>query len=459
MSRLEAGYNTTKIDDEDTSNLIFKRTTTNDEYLSYQIAHFRLLTDGSTLPYGSSVFLKCIKAWRNLTLAEDSMLVYRLVRAPDRRIYKIFVGNLNPDDVPAYIEGITNHFKRNQIVDPQTGQIDLKMAIMGIDQDIFMPIRSGDDPSSVDPLPGADNMDKIADIELLLSKLVVGLGVPAPFLNFKDVEGGGKNLALQDIRFTRKINRLQQSILMELNKIAIIHLYLLGYEDELTNFSLSLNSPNNQIKMMQLEEVMKTLAAYNAAVTPPDPTVFPAMSHVRAMKEILGYSEDEIMQNLEEMRIERAAVVELNKTEQIIKKTGLFDKVDKLYGEPGATYTDESDGEFSSKGGGGGSMVDFGGDSEIPDEIGNEDKDSETETSTEESTKSPSLESVFMKHINKPVLLEKKEETFFNNMINKLKSHEQTSNGIKIITENFKFNENFDNMFNDLKDKKENNKD
>jgi hypothetical protein len=235
-------------------------------------------------------------------------------------------------------------------------------------------------------------------------------------------------------------------------------------KQDLINFSLSLNSPNNQIKMMQLEEVMKTLAAYNAAVTPPDHTVFPAMSHVRAMKEILGYSEDEIMQNLEEMRIERAAVVELNKTEQIIKKTGLFDKVDKLYGEPGATYTDESDGEFSSKGGGGGSMVDFGGDSEIPDEIGNEDKGSETETSTEEtsteeSTKSPSLESVFMKHINKPVLLEKKEETFFNNMINKLKSHEQTSNGIKIITENFKFNENFDNMFNDLKDKKENNKD
>lgn len=224
------------------------------------------------------------------------------------------------------------------------------------DQDFFIPVRSENAPNPIETLPGATNLDAISDIAYLQGKLFAALRVPKPFLGFEDAAGEGKNLALQDIRFSRTINRLQQAVIQGLNQIAIIHLQALGFSDDLDNFSLTLNNPSTQAEMLKIEQMQTKLNVYQAAVGNAG-NGFGAMSMTRARKEILGMNADEIKQDLLEQRIEKAAATELEKTSEIIKKTGYFDVVDNIYGDPLAQYSD--DGEEESGDGGSG---DAGGD-------------------------------------------------------------------------------------------------
>jgi hypothetical protein len=274
------------------------------EFKAWQIAHFRLLGDDRKLPYGTSMLEKARRIWKQLLLSEDAMLIYRVTRAPERRVYKIHVGNIDDEDVPAYVNEIANRFKRAPVIDPQTGQIDLKFNQLANDQDYFIPVRKEDSPSPIETLPGAGNLDQIADIEFLQRKLFTALRVPKPFLGFEEPAGEGKNLALQDIRFSRTINRIQQAMLQELNKIAIVHLYLLGFEDDLNNFHLTLNNPSTQAEMLHVENLQNKINAYQAAVADAG-NGFGAMSMTRARKEILGMSDEEIRQDLLEQRMDK----------------------------------------------------------------------------------------------------------------------------------------------------------
>ena len=211
------------------------------KFNSWQIAHFRLLGDDRRLPYGTSILEKARRIWKQLLLSEDAMLVYRVTRAPERRVYKIFVGNIDDADVEPFINQIANKFKRTPVFDSQTGQVDLRYNQLSQDQDYFIPVRDENASNPIETLPGASNLNEIADIEYLQSKLFTALRVPKSFLGFDESTGEGKNLALQDVRFSRTVNRIQQSMLQELNKIAIIHLYLMGFEDDLNNFTLTMN--------------------------------------------------------------------------------------------------------------------------------------------------------------------------------------------------------------------------
>jgi hypothetical protein len=187
-------------------------------------------------------------------------------------------------------------------------------------------------------LAGATNLSEIADIQYLQKKLFTALRVPKPFLGFEDVAGDGKNLALQDIRFARTINRIQQSMIQELNKIAIIHLYILGLEDELENFTLALNNPSTQAEMLKIEQTQLKVTLYKELVADSG-NGFGAMSMTRAKKEILGMSEEEIRNDLEQQRLEKAAAAEMEQTSNVIKKSGMFDRVDRLYGDFDALTT------------------------------------------------------------------------------------------------------------------------
>ena len=302
------------------------------EFNAWQIAHFRLLGDDRRLPYGTSMLEKARRIWKQLLLSEDAMLIYRVTRAPERRIFKIYVGNIDEQDVPAYVNKIANNFKRSPVIDQKTGQIDSRYNQMAQDQDYFIPVRDVNAPTPIDTLPGATNLSEIADIQYLQKKLFTALRVPKPFLGFEEVNGDGKNLALQDIRFARTINRIQQSMLQELNKIAIIHLYILGLEDELENFTLTLNNPSTQAEMLKVEQTQLKVTLYKDAVADAG-NGFGAMSMTRAKKEILGMSEEEIRNDLEQQRLEKAASAEMEQTSEIIKKTGIFDRVDRLYGD------------------------------------------------------------------------------------------------------------------------------
>ena len=208
-------------------------------YKNWQVSHFRLLSNSFFLPYGMSVLHGARRAWKMLSIMEDMMLVYRLERSIERRIFKIFVGNIDPTEVPAYVQQIANNFKRTPIIDPLTGQIDLRKNFMSIDSDFFIPIRTENAPTPIESLPAAQNITSMDDINYMENKVLAALRIPKSFLNFQEAQGKGQNLSIMDIRFSRKINKIQQAILMELNKIAMIHLNMMGLADEMSNFVIN----------------------------------------------------------------------------------------------------------------------------------------------------------------------------------------------------------------------------
>jgi len=325
--------------DENKKALHFTWKNRNMEFQSWEIAHFRLLGDDRKLPYGTSMLEKARRIWKQLLLCEDAMLIYRTSRAPERKLFKVFVGNMNDDDVEAYVQRVANKFKREQVVDSKTGNVDMRFNQMAVDQDYFIPVRDPAAPDPITTLPGATNLSEIADIEYIQKKLLTALRVPKAFLGFEEVVGDGKNLSLQDIRFARTINRIQKSMIAELNKIAIVHLFLLGFEDELQNFTLGLSNPSTQADLLKIDVWKEKVLLYKDLVADPGNGIQPTSS-TWAKKHIFGWSDEEIRLDLQQQRIERAVGEELKATPTVITKTGLFDNIDKLYGSTtGGTAT------------------------------------------------------------------------------------------------------------------------
>jgi hypothetical protein len=300
------------------------------EFNTWEIAHFRLLGDDRKLPYGTSMLEKSRRIWKQLVLSEDAMLIYRTSRAPERRVFKVFVGNMNDNDVEAYVQRVANKFKREQIVDKNSGNVDLRFNQMAVDQDYFIPVRDAAQASPIETLPGAQNLSEIADIEYIQKKLVTALRIPKAYLGFEEPVGDGKNLSLLDIRFARTINRIQKSCIAELNKIAIIHLFLLGFEDELQNFTLGLTNPSKQADLLMIDVWKEKVLLYKDMVSEIPKSIQPT-SATWAKKHIFGFSDDEIKTELQQIRMERAVSAELDNTPTVITNTGIFNTVDKLY--------------------------------------------------------------------------------------------------------------------------------
>ena len=338
------------------------------EFNTWEIAHFRLLGDDRKLPYGTSMLEKARRIWKQLLLSEDAMLIYRTSRAPERRIFKVFVGNMDDKDVEPYVQRVANKFKRDQVVDNKTGNVDLRFNQMAVDQDYFIPVRDMAAPDPITTLPGAQNLSEIADIEYIQKKLVTALRIPKAYLGFEESVGDGKNLSLLDIRFARTINRIQKSMLQELNKVAIIHLFLLGFEDELSNFTLTLTNPSTQADLLKIDVWKEKILLYKDAVTAIEGIAPVSVSW--AKKHVLGFSDEEIRLDLQQQRLERAVGKELTDTPTVIAKTGIFDTVDRLYGSTtgtteGGGTEGETGGEESSPSSLGG-LSDLGGGEEPP---------------------------------------------------------------------------------------------
>jgi hypothetical protein len=300
---------------------------------------------------------KARRIWKQLLLSEDAMLIYRVSRAPERRVFKVFVGNMDDKDVDPYVQRVANKFKRDQIADPSTGNVDMRYNQMAVDQDYFIPVRDAAATNPIETLPGGTNLAEIADIEYIQKKLVTALRIPKAYLGFEEAVGDGKNLSLLDIRFARTINRIQKSMIAELNKIAIVHLFLLGFEDELTNFTLGLHNPSKQSELLSIELWKEKILLYKDAVAEIANSVAP-VSASWAKKHILGFSDEEIRLDIQQQRVERAVSAELAKTAEVITKTGLFDNIDLLYGK--------KDSEPAAEGGEAGGEAPMGGESMGP---------------------------------------------------------------------------------------------
>ena len=600
-------------------------------FRNWQIAHFRLLHNSMFLPYGVSMLSAARRHFRMLALLEDSMLIYRITNSMERKLFKIYVGALDDDDIPAYVEEIANQFKRTPIVDPLTGQLDLRknilpvwkktpiplldgrtisieelakeyedgiinyvysiqdtshkivpgkvvwcgknytaeklykitldddtymvmageheilmrdgskkradevipgesvmpfnkindeevsntsvmlniksiesicgddvycMTVEGLNgeqdrhnfalktfvgdglvsnggcfvsncstDDWFIPVRDQNAPSPIETIPAGKNLDQIDDIKYIQKKVCAALRIPQSFLNFEEQTGEGKNLALMDVRFARTINRFQQAFLMELTKVATIHLYLLGFEDDLTNFNLSMNNPSTQAEQLELENLQKKISIIRDAVSDPGNGI-PVMSIQQAWKRVLHLTDKDIKEMLEEIRLEKALSAEYEKTSQIIKRSGIFDTVDRIYGEPGAEYLEDNGGGDMGGGPGGGGGGGFGGGLDDlgapgmeagPDINGMEGEEPTADMGMEGGNQEPPQQMENKEHNGKLLTEEKNNDVvasqLFNHIVKRLELNEKKQNKVNrvdVYNKNLMINEEMNSVINKL---------
>ena len=212
------------------------------EWENYEMAHFRLLSDTNFLPYGKSMVEGARRVWKQLSLMEDAMLIHRIMRAPEKRVFKIDIGNINPTEVDNYMQKIINKMKKVPFVNKDTGDYNLKYNMQNLTEDFYLPVRGGDSGTSIENLTGLEYA-ATEDIEFLQKKLFAALRIPKAYLSYDENLNGKATLAAEDVRFARTIERIQRTIVSELSKIAIVHLAAQGIDDaEMVNFELSLTN-------------------------------------------------------------------------------------------------------------------------------------------------------------------------------------------------------------------------
>lgn len=283
---------------------------------NWQIAHFRVLGNDKYAPYGTSVLDPCRRIFRQLTLLEDAMMAYRIVRSPERRVFYVDVGNLAAEDVEQYMQKVMTSMKRNQVVDADSGRVDLRYNPMSVDEDYFIPTRGGQS-TRVESLPGGTYTGDIDDVKYLKDKLFAALKVPQSYL----FRGEGANedkttLAQKDIRFARTIQRLQRVVITELEKIGIIHLFALGYRsNDLISFKLSMNNPSQIAELQELEQWRSKFDVAGAATEG-------FFSKRWIATNLFNISEEDFLRNQRELFYDRLLTSELDQTAEAVPAEG-----------------------------------------------------------------------------------------------------------------------------------------
>jgi hypothetical protein len=246
-----SAYNVTRVENSDLYNKNYVKFQVNlpeggkvEDLENYQIAHFRMLSDSNFLPYGKSMLEGARRVWKQLSLMEDAMLIHRIMRAPEKRVFKIDVGNIPPNEIDSYMEKLIAKTKKIPYIDEKTGDYNLRFNLQNMVEDFYLPVRGGDSGTDIQPLAGME-FTGTDDIEYLRRKMMAALKIPKAFLSYDEDLSGKATLAQEDVRFSRTIERIQRIIISELTKIGIVHLYAQGYKDaSLVDFSLELTNPS-----------------------------------------------------------------------------------------------------------------------------------------------------------------------------------------------------------------------
>lgn len=223
------------------------------EYENFEIAHFRLVSDSNFLPYGKSMVEGARRVWKQLSLMEDAMLIHRIMRAPEKRMFYIDVGNIPPADIDAAMQKVIGQVKKVPYIDERTGDYNLRFNLNNMIEDFYLPVRGSDSGTRIDTLPGME-FTGIDDLEYIRNKMMAALKIPKAFLGYEEGLSGKATLAAEDVRFSRTIGRIQRIIVSELTKIAIVHLYVQGYQDaSLVDFELELSNPSTIFEQEKIE--------------------------------------------------------------------------------------------------------------------------------------------------------------------------------------------------------------
>ena len=280
------------------------------EFDNYEIAHFRLLSDTNFLPYGKSMVEGGRRVWKQLQLMEDAMLIHRIMRAPDKRKVLVDIGNIPPAEIDTHMQRIIDRMKKTPLVDPKTGDYNLRYNMMNITEDFYLPVRGKDSGTDITNLPGLQ-FNAIEDIEYLRNKMMAAFKVPKSFLGYEEDLTGKASLAAQDVRFARTIERIQRIVVSELTKIAIIHLYTQGFKDEdLVDFELHMTSPS---VIYEQEKINLWTQKINLAS---QITQTKYLSRNWVYNNILEISDEDAQKEYEKMMQEAQTFGELNVAEQ-----------------------------------------------------------------------------------------------------------------------------------------------
>ena len=227
------------------------------KFENYEVAHFRLLTDANYLPYGRSYIEPARKTYKQYVLMKDAMMLHRITRAPEKRVFYIDIGNLPPNEVDGYMERLKQKMQKTPYIDKNTGEYNLKYNMMNVMEDFYIPQRGANSNTKIDTIKGLE-YNAIDDVNFLRDEMLATLKVPKAFFGFEKDLTGKATLAAEDIRFARTVERIQRIVLSELYKIALVHLYTQGFDGEsLSNFDLHLTVPSiiyEQEKIMLWKE-------------------------------------------------------------------------------------------------------------------------------------------------------------------------------------------------------------
>lgn len=262
------------------------------------MTHFSIDMDDRFFPYGRSVLDPARRIWKQLMMLEDAMLIYRVTRSPERRVFQIEVGNLNPKDIPDYLQRVKDQLKKSPVIsNTSNGLMQLKYNPLSVDEDYFVPSRGGV-ASKIETLPGAQNLGDIEDVEYMQRKLFSVLKVPKAYLTYEGDVQAKSLLSQEDVRFSRSIERIQRLFLSGLKRLCILHLFLkkVPVEDILA-FELKMTNPSHQAELMQLEIWERRMAVFQAATG-----VTKCMSPETAMKVFLGYTDGEVKRELKRIQ-------------------------------------------------------------------------------------------------------------------------------------------------------------
>ena len=255
---------------------------------NYEVAHFRLLSDSNYVPYGKSMLEGGRKVWKQVTLMEDAMLIHRIMRAPEKRVFKLDIGNIPPAEVDNYMQQVINKMKKAPVIDEKTGDYNLRYNIQNLTEDFFLPVRGGDSGTQIENMPGM-TYETTEDIEYLKNRMLAALHVPKAFLGYEESLGSKATLAAEDVRFARTIERIQRIVVSELTKIAVVHLYSQGYTDaQLVNFELKLTNPST---IYEQEKIELWSNKVNLARDMKDNSLLPS---AWVYKNVFNFSDDQI---------------------------------------------------------------------------------------------------------------------------------------------------------------------
>ena len=287
-------YDTERLENTDERNPNYVKFKVNNDpngkgdYENYEIVHFRLLSDTNFLPYGKAMIENGRRIWKQVSLMEDAMLIHRIMRAPDKRVFKIDIGNIPPQEVDNYMQRIINKMKKTPFVDKRTGDYNLKYNIQNLTEDFFLPVRGGDSGTSIESLGGLE-YTAIDDIDYLKNKMFAALKIPKAYLGYDENVNGKATLAAEDVRFARTIERIQRTLISELTKLAVTHLAAQGIEgSEMVDFELDLVNPSTiyeQEKVNLWSEKVRLVS---------DISALNMVSKDWTYKNIFNFSDDEI---------------------------------------------------------------------------------------------------------------------------------------------------------------------